>query len=315
MLFGSKAFPPLQTLRAFLAVAETASFTKAAQAIGITQTGVSHQIAQLEQWLGAELFVRERNALRLTRVGETLLPEVQNSLSSLAAALASAKRVPGPRTLVISTSPEFGSQWLVPRIDRFIQDHPDLSISVALSYRRADLMAGEADLAIWLGSGGPPLSAERLAIEEEFPVCSPELYRTLPSRQAARAAPLLHYVGERHTVLDWRRWFTQIYGTEEDGGPDHIHTELDLDTGPTFKTFAEMLDACRAGAGFALVRSSLVVDDLATGKLVRSFSESVNSDLHYHVVWLPSSQKMDDIDTFKAWLKSELGAVAPKPPE
>ena len=73
----------MQGIRAFLAVAETGSFTRAAAELGLTQTAVSHQIAQLEKWLGGELFLRERRNTKLTLLGESLLPGIAASLTNL----------------------------------------------------------------------------------------------------------------------------------------------------------------------------------------------------------------------------------------
>lgn len=307
MVLGSLALPSLQSLRAFLAVAETGSFTRAATALGLTQTAVSHQIAQLEDWLGGSLFARERRAISLTPFGQSLLPRIDASLTELHQALSSARSAGRQeQKLVVSTTPEFGTQWLAPRLDRFMAAHPDICISMTLEYRRADVAAGEADIGIWLGSGGLNLEAQCLAMEEEFAVSSPELARRLPKTRALLAAPLLHYDGERHTVLDWRRWHSQLYGTEPGTIGADLARQLDLDAGPVFSSFADMLAACRRGEGFALVRSSLVADDLAAGRLVRCFIESLPSDLHYHLVTAPQRRPRPQISAFRQWMFAEI---------
>ena len=309
MILGSLALPSLQVLRAFLGVAETGSFTRAATALGLTQTAVSHQIAQLEDWLGAALFVRDRRAIALTLLGQSLLPRVDASLSDLHQALSAARQAGQRQKLMISTTPEFGTQWLAPRLEEFMDAHPGMRVSVTLEYRRADLVAGEADIAIWLGSGGPGVQAERLAVEEEFVVSSPGLSAKLPKTNALLAAPLLHYDGARHTVLDWRRWHSQLYGTEPGTIGAELAAQIDLDAGPSFPTFTAMLDACRRGEGFALVRSSLVADDLAAGRLKRCFVETLPSDLHYHLVTAPQRRPRPEITAFRQWIFSRIEAA------
>lgn len=306
MILGSLALPSLQALRAFLAVAETGSFTRAAAALGLTQTAISHQIAQLEDWLGAPLFVRDRRAIALTPLGQSLLPRVDASLSDLHQALSAARQSDQRQKLMISTTPEFGTQWLAPRLEEFMDAHPGIRVSVTLEYRRADLLSGEADIAIWLGSGGPGVQAERLAVEEEFVVSSPGLSATLPKTNALLAAPLLHYDGARHTVLDWRRWHSQLFGTEPGTIGAELATKIDLDAGPSFPNFTAMLDACRRGEGFALVRSSLVADDLAAGRLKRCFVETLPSDLHYHLVTMPQRRPRPEITAFRQWIFSRI---------
>lgn len=309
MILGSLALPSLQALRAFLAVAETGSFTRAAAALGLTQTAVSHQIAQLEDWLGAPLFVRDRRAIVLTALGQTLLPRVDASLSDLHQALSAARQSDQRQKLTLSTTPEFGTQWLAPRLEEFMDAHPGIRVSVTLEYRRADLLAGEADIAIWLGSGGPGVQAERLAVEEEFVVSSPGLSAKLPKIQGLLAAPLLHYDGARHTLLDWRRWHSQLFGIEPGTVGADLAAKIDLDAGPSFPTFTAMLDACRRGDGFALVRSSLVADDLAASRLVRCFVETLPSDLHYHLITAPQRRPRPEINAFRQWIFSRIEAA------
>ena len=82
MQSGSR-LPPLQTLRAMAAVARTRSFTRAGEELGLTQTAVSHQIAQLEAWLGMPLFVRSRKGVELTVLAEKAIPEIVEALSAL----------------------------------------------------------------------------------------------------------------------------------------------------------------------------------------------------------------------------------------
>lgn len=310
MIIGSQALPPMQGLRAFLAIAETASFTRAASELGLTQTAISHQIAQLETWLGGTLFVRSRRSVELTELGRSLLPEVTAQLEALQRVLGAARRRVSERQLVISTTPEFGTQWLAPRLERFVEQHPGIKVSLTLDYRRADLAAGEADVAIWLGQGDARLKAERLALEEEFAVSSPGLSARLPPTQALLAAPLLHYQGARNTVLDWRRWNSQLYGAGPDSVGDRLAALIDFDAGPSFPSFADMLEACRRGEGFALVRTSLVADDLAAGLLVRCFVETLPSDLHYHLVTAPQRRPSEAVTAFRRWILAEM-ALAP----
>jgi LysR family glycine cleavage system transcriptional activator len=305
MVPTSSNLPPLQTLRAFVEVAATGSFTRAADKVALTQTAVSHQIAQLEAWLGKPLFIRAGRSISLTAAGEALLPQVQEHLHALREALDQARSSGDQRRLTVSTTPEFGTQWLTPRIERFLSANSSISLSVTLEYRRADLLRGEADAAIWLGSGPPGLSAERLTLEEEFAVSSPQLQKRLPKRQALLAAPLLRYDGGRHTVLDWQRWHSQIYGGDTD-----LAVEIDFDSGPIFDTFPKMLEACRCGDGFALVRTSLVADDLAEGRLVKCFIETAPSDLHYHLVTTLTARHRPEVMAFRRWMLDEMNVTA-----
>jgi len=303
---GSR-LPPLQTLRAMAAVARTRSFTKASEELGLTQTAVSHQIAQLEAWLGTPLFVRSRKGVELTVFADKAIPEIVAALSALEAVLDNAR--PGLRSeqLSISTTPEFASQWLQPRLGRFCAAHPEIDVSVTIEYRRARFDIDAIGVAIWLAGTLPGTDAYRLTEDYEFAVSSPAVARALPSRQALRAAPLLRYEGARHTVLDWERWHGQIYNGK---GPfpavDGLKETFDFQAGPSFPTFSDMIAACRQDAGLALVRSSLVADDLAAGRLVKCFDEIIPSDLQYHLVTSPAQRRSSAVIAFRRWIIEQM---------
>ncbi len=297
----SGALPPLQCLRAFLAVAEHGNFTRAAESLGLTQTAVSHQIAQLETYLGAPVFVRQRPGVRLTALGHDLRPRIDAVLTDLGAALQAARRTRSARKITVSTIPEFGTRWLAPRLGSFFDTHPGVGVNLVMEYRRADLASGEVDAAIWLGAGPKGLHATALGLDEEFVVCAPALVPTLPKTQGLRAAPILRYAGARHTLLDWERWLSILHPTADGPRP------IDISGGPVFDTFADMVAACQQGQGFALVRGSLVTAELAAGTLVRCFVEAMPSDLQYHLVTAQRPRADTALGQFCQWV---LGQVA-----
>lgn len=296
--------PSMHCLLAFQAVSHHLSFTRASESLGLTQTAVSHQIARLERWVGTPLFVRSRHQISLTPAGLALLPAVESGLQTLMQGVSSA-RGHHRAHLRISTTQEFGSQWLAPRLDSFMAEHPQITVSITLEYRRADLSAGDADVAIWLGYGGDRFTAQKLMLDEEFVVCAPALIASLPPRRALLAAPLLRHQGAIHTLLDWKRWHSQLTGTA-DRPQGLLGDELDFDSGPVFGDFGAMLDACRRGEGFALVRTSLVEDDLASGRLVKCFVEHLPSDLHYQLITHPDSAGRPEIAAFRSWITSQI---------
>lgn len=137
-------------LRIFHAVADAGSLTHAGDALHLSQSAVSRQIRALEESLNATLFHRHARGLILTEQGE-LLFEATNAMSHrLEAAVArirdSKEEVYGE--LRVTTTTAFGSLWLAPRLPKFYEKYPDLSIDLMLEERVLDLPMREADVAI-----------------------------------------------------------------------------------------------------------------------------------------------------------------------
>jgi len=122
-----RRLPPLGALRAFEAAARHLSFTRAAAELCVTQAAISHQVRQLEDWLGLKLFARRGHALALTSEGGGYLVELTQLFDGLAEATA---RLSGRQqdTLRITALPSFASRWLLPRLGGFRAQHPGIEL-------------------------------------------------------------------------------------------------------------------------------------------------------------------------------------------
>lgn len=137
-------------LRVFHAVAEAGSFTHAGDTLKLSQSAVSRQISALEETLQVPLFHRHARGLVLTEQGEILHRTAREILAKLnmaeARIIESRERPKGP--LKITTTIAFGSVWLAPRLKEFLEDHPDIEVSLVLTDNELDLSMREADVAI-----------------------------------------------------------------------------------------------------------------------------------------------------------------------
>jgi DNA-binding transcriptional LysR family regulator len=137
-------------LRVFFAVAEAGSFTHAGEVLNLSQSAVSRQVSALEESLEVPLFHRHARGLVLTEQGDILYRTAREILQKLNIAEAriseSRERPKGP--LKITTTIAFGSIWLAPRLKEFLEDYPDIDVSLMLSDNELDLSMREADLAI-----------------------------------------------------------------------------------------------------------------------------------------------------------------------
>lgn len=295
-----RRLPPLGALRTFEAAARHKNFTRAAEELHVTQTAVSHQVKQLEEWLGQPLFVREGRRMALTAVGRQMLDGTRDAFDLLAQTTADAVSSDADRRLTVSVPPEIAALWLMPRLQRLRNRHTDLEVRVVTEYRRPSFADG-IDAALAPGCGRRGEYSLRLLHEDEFVVCSPRLLGQLPKTDALLAAPLLTHKGDRHTRLDWSRWIEQLGMDASPAGIEFDRLALiRIDDG-----FEAMLDACRRGEGLALVRTTLVAEDLRRGALVRAFSEVLPSDLHLHVIAPAELERSTKIERLVGWLQDE----------
>ncbi|MGF1659290.1 MAG: LysR family transcriptional regulator [Rubrimonas sp.] len=137
-------------LRVFHAVAEVGSLTHAGETLRLSQSAVSRQIRGLEESLGATLFHRHARGLILTEQGELLFEATREMTARLAAAGArirdSKDEVFGE--LRVTTTVGFGAMWLTPRLARFFDAYPDVSVDLLMTENVLDLPMREADVAI-----------------------------------------------------------------------------------------------------------------------------------------------------------------------
>ena len=294
----SRRLPPLNALRAFEAAARLLSFTKAAEELHVTQAAVSHQVKGLEEFLGIKLFRRMNRSLLLTDDGQAYLPPVNKSFDLLNRATRDLRNKDGSGRLTVSVMPSFAAAWLVPRLGRFRQLHPDIDLRIDPLPTLVDFTQGDVDIGIRYGRGKyPGLQSDRLFEEDIFPVCSPGLLDGEPP--LIQPQDLAH-----HTLLhddghgDWRTWLLAA-------GVDDINPER----GTIFSDSSMLIDAAVAGQGVALARSVLAADELAAGRLVKPFNLHLSRDFAYYVVYPTATAEQSKIIAFRDWLLAEADAA------
>ncbi|MBW9116924.1 LysR family transcriptional regulator [Rhizobium cauense] len=281
-------------------VVDSGSVTRTAARLNLTQSAVSHHIAQLERFVGGRLFERTGKTLKPYAKARVLASDLQNQLRSLSVALESARRQSDQHDLHIVVTPELYRYWLARRLDQFVGSHPDISLRVSQDYRRDVFTDGNADVQIRMAPPGAGEEGFTLFTEDEFAVCSPELLQRLPPRNAFAAAPFLSHSDVYHTKLDWRRWISELFGMETESW---LSDKLgDIIVLPTFE---DMLDVCRDGGGFALVRSVLVTDEIASGRLAKAFTETLSADVNYHLIYQRHDAPRYSASLFINWLRKE----------
>ena len=150
-------------LRVFHAVAEAGSFTHAGETLNLSQSAVSRQISALEENLQVPLFHRHARGLILTEQGESLNRTVREVFAKLAmteALLTESKEKPAGR-IKVTTTVGFGSTWLAPRLQQFMTQYPDVTMTLLLDDTDLDLAMREADVAIRMHAPKQPDLVQR----------------------------------------------------------------------------------------------------------------------------------------------------------
>src|SRR5215210_5115102 len=198
-----RRLPPLNALKAFEAAARHESFTRAAEELCVTQGAVSHQVKALETELGLKLFTRERQRLIVTEQGREYLAVLRDALDRIALGTERLRQRQTSGALTVSTSPDFAAKWLVNRLGRFSEAHPEIDLRVSATMHHVDFAREDVDLAVRHGDGNwPGLEAVRLCAEQLFPVCAPKLVSG--RNRITKAADLLKFPLLR--LEDWKNW-------------------------------------------------------------------------------------------------------------
>lgn len=297
MAGASRSLPSTTALRAFEAAVRHASFTGAANELGLTQGAVSHQIRELESRLGVGLFKRAARGIGLTAAGQTYLPFVREALQRLRAGEQALNPSSGENIVTVSCSPNFAHKWLVPRLGNFLLDNPDLDCRISAAAAHITFESDGIDIAVRHGNGSwPELAVTRLCTETVYPVCSPHLdakLATLKSVNELSRYPLIHDQQRE----GWQAWL-EARGAKT--------KQFDLSRGPVLSQTSLAIDAAIACQGIALARSALVQLDLDAGRLIRPLPDQTDADFAYWIVCPSEHLARAPVARFRQWLLDQV---------
>ena len=297
--------PSIDSLYVFAVAARHLSFTAAAAELHRTQSAVSHRVKALEAEIGAQLFERGARGLELTAPGRALARQVDQAISDISRTLAEISRAAEPRNLRITLLPSVASRWLMPRLPRFFEQHPDIEVQVIADARVLDLRAERIDLAIRFGHGRYRGHVATLLMGDRvLPVCAPRLVTeraAIGTINALLELPLLHDSGAEGdgSLSDWHSWLDQL------GSPDAPHR-----AGQRLSHAGLAIEAAVLGLGVALARLSLVTDYLSNGALICPLALSTATAFSYHLVALPQVAHLPEVVLFSDWLRTEARQTA-----
>ena len=301
--------PPLKALPVFEAVARLNSFSLAADELAVSQSAVSHQIKQLETYLGEQLFWRSGRRLSLTEEGRQYLDAVSSALLQIERA---SEQLLGHEEsrLRLSVFSSFAVRWLVPRLPDLQRLHPQLDLALEMSSENPVLSDRVADCFITIHRNSPAYSYELLYVERLFPVCSQDYWQKIRRELGREGAdgddtqmtpddvarfPLLstHSIFEK-PAGDWEVWYKAV--------------DRSIPGGARVQHFSHMLlalEAARFHQGIALTNDYMLSTRKDSEDFVRLPCHPVMTGDQFYFAWKTSRRQERGIQLLRRWLVSQ----------
>jgi LysR family glycine cleavage system transcriptional activator len=245
------------------------------------------------------VFERNGRGLALTDAGAAGLRDLREAFAHLSAAMDAIGSLGETGTLSVSVAPSFAAKWLLPRLESFEREHPEIDVHVSVSMQLADFARDRIDVAIRYG-GGAYLEVffEKLLAETVIPVCSPELLRSkvLRSPRDLLSLTLLHDDSPDNdpSCPNWDMWLRAA-------GVD----DVEVDRGPRFNQASLVIESAILGRGVALAKSTLATADIEAGRLVRPIEAERPVDFAYYFVAPRAKLNLPKVVHFRDWLRRQ----------
>ena len=287
--------PPFKGVLAFEVVSRLGSISQAAEELNLTVSAVSHQIANLEEFVGARLFDRSPRGLSLTLVGRRFARDIEGALGLLSHASQQARLAPEVEVLRIHASPSFASLWLMPRLLTFRALHPDIRVQLSASHHASDFSREEVDIDIRYGAATwEGLHIETLFTEVVMPMISPALKATL-NIQSPEDLAQQDLIFSAVNLVKWPAWFAA-----------HGVAQTPKAYALSFDRAHMAINAAVQGLGVALDSNKMAQADLTNGRLVPVFDDQKGIQVHAHHMVYPSAHaQRPRVERFSRWLKNE----------
>lgn len=290
--------PPVHALSAFEAAARHGSFALAAEELCITPSALSHRIRLLEEFVGERLFLRDGRNVGLSEFGRRYLDVVRQALRTLTDFPMPRRAASVQPRVKITAPPTFARYLLVPKLDAFIRQHPEIAIELYLSVPLYDLALAESDVEVRFGPGKyPNLQSEKLFSEPTFAVASPEYLAKVGP--IATPADLEKATLIRSALEPWQPWF-------EATGLDWPEPA----SGIRVDDLGLLLEMVKHGHGVGLTREHFARDMLAAGEIVRLFDMQTATPPHaYYMVYEKAATERPEVVALLQWMQATFSNI------
>ena len=287
--------PSLNSLRAFAAVAETGSYSKAGALLHVTHAAISQQVRALEERLSVSLTVREGRGIRLTAEGLALARDLDSGFTAIKRGIEALAESSAIQPVQLSTSPAFAMEWLMPRIQNFQNKYPDIPLMLNPTSKVVDLKPGGIDLAIrYSDKRNLEKSPTAVLISDMVVIAAASLVgtREIDDPAALVEMPWLQELGTNE-VADWFG-----YRGVKLERPLMIHQ----------MPGNLIMQAVRHGDGITYTARAFFESEIQSGQMKVLFSEPAFGT--YYIATSPGPLRMS-VKTVVSWLKQQSSENPP----
>ncbi len=281
--------PALNSLRAFAAVAETGSYSRAGTVLNVSHAAVNQQVKALEARLGVTLAVRKGRGITLTTEGTALARDLAAGFATIQRGVEALTGADATRPVQVTMSPAFAVSWLMPRIMDFQQQHPEVTLMLSPTGEVIELKPGGVDMAIRYRDGrGPDTEVSPVLIADMVVVATPSLIgvQAITEPEMLLDMPWLQELGTNE-VADW---FVR-HGVMPEGPLKITHMPGNL-----------IMEAVRRGDGITYTARPFVEEEIRSGRLIELFSDTAFGT--YYIVTRPGVLR-PPVRAFVKWLKGQ----------
>jgi LysR family glycine cleavage system transcriptional activator len=293
-----RKLPPLSALRCFEVAGDHDSFTVAAERLCLSPSAVSHHIRLLEEYLDAQLFVRQGKKVSLTQVGREYHAKVRQAFDLISECTGDVRGGNARhQAIYIRAAPSFGNAWLTPHLAEFLNEFSNVEIHVATEDFPSALGSSRVDCEIRYGrTAQPGIVALPICTERLIPLCSASVARSVgDAQQLLQTVTLIH---TQSRPVGWRDFFREhrALGTIRRASSERA---------VFFDRSTYALEAAREGLGLALESDVLAQGDLANGRLVAPFGTSgIPGETYYFVAREAAEGSI--VYAFYRWLTTSI---------
>ncbi|MBP6117653.1 MAG: LysR family transcriptional regulator [Neisseriaceae bacterium] len=287
------SLPSLYALKAFVAAAQTLSFSVAAAQLFLTQSAISHHVKNLERHFGKKLFVRSGGKLKLTHFGLTLYQDLAPLYEGITAACL--KHTHLPQAFKLKAANTVALHWLIEPLNRFNQQQAGPQVvlhSPFMQHDHVNFQQEPFDAALLcLAKLSPDWHAVHLFDERLTPICTPAFWAGLACQTRLPEHALLHASSDHVDWLQWQQTYPEVFSIA------YPHS------GKIFDTLGLAMSAAAQGLGMALADQAFIQPLLASGQVIAPVAPTLCTGNAYYLVWPKNHPQQALWQAFGAVLK------------